>query len=70
MDVWDLVLYAGASILALRSLIGLMADHKRTYLERRTAEEKQRLRKSKRRRKTQNAETQTPQEGGGDEAAA
>ena len=31
MDVWQLVLYLAASVLALRSLVSLMASHKQQY---------------------------------------
>ena len=41
MDVWQLVLYAVASYLALRSLISLMAHHRRHFRHQMMAEEHQ-----------------------------
>jgi predicted tellurium resistance membrane protein TerC len=41
MDVWQLVLYAVASFLALRSLISLMAHHRRHFHHQMMAEEHQ-----------------------------
>lgn len=38
MDLWHLLLYAVASILALRSLVSLMTHHKRQYQKQLQAE--------------------------------
>ncbi|MGH7201347.1 MAG: hypothetical protein ACREJB_12130, partial [Planctomycetaceae bacterium] len=45
MEVLHLVLYAAASLLALRSLSGLMAEHRQRSLRRRFAEQRERFRR-------------------------
>ncbi len=47
MDVWQLALFAVASFVALRSLISLMAQHKRRFLEGLVAEEVRNRKKHK-----------------------
>jgi len=47
MDVWHLALYAVASFLALRSLISLMTQHKRRYIQGLLAEESRHRKKRK-----------------------
>jgi len=39
MEIWPLILYVAASLFALRSLISLMTQHKRTYTQQLIAEE-------------------------------
>ncbi|MEO1998308.1 MAG: hypothetical protein ABGZ17_23940 [Planctomycetaceae bacterium] len=47
MNLWIFVLYAGASLLALKSLTQLMTDHKRLYMAFVVEREKQRARDEK-----------------------
>lgn len=63
MDVWQLILYAAASLLALRSLVSLMAHHKVRY-ERHVMAEHQRHRKSKRGRKNADQPATQPEQAG------
>jgi len=42
MDVWQMVLYVVASLLALRTLFALATHHKRQYLLQLVAEEQER----------------------------
>ncbi|MFO1022126.1 MAG: hypothetical protein U0903_15755 [Planctomycetales bacterium] len=51
MDVWQIVLYGGAAVLALKCLSGLMVSHKRSYLEQAIEEEKRRARAAKKQQK-------------------
>lgn len=51
MDVWQIVLYGGAGLLALRCLSGLMVMHKRAYLEQAVEEEKRRAKAAKKQQK-------------------
>lgn len=47
MEVWQIALYGGAAILALRCLVGLMTHHKRQFLEQLVEEERRRARAAK-----------------------
>jgi sRNA-binding protein len=51
MEVWRIVLYAGASLLALRSLAGLMTQHKQAFTDQQLALEEQKLRAERARAK-------------------
>lgn len=57
MDVWQVVLYGAAGLLALRCLSSLMVMHKRSYLEQAVEEEK---RRAKAARKQQKAAAPSP----------
>ncbi len=43
MDVWQLILYVGASLLALNSLVSLMSHHRRQHRRQLLLEYKQQL---------------------------
>ena len=43
MAVWQMILYAFASFLALRSLVSLMSQHRREYRQKFLARETERL---------------------------
>ena len=67
MDVWQLVLYAVASLLALKSLTSLMTDHKVRFKKRLVAEELMRQKDAKKKaraeRAKQSKEEESPQDG-------
>lgn len=47
MDVWRILLYVIAGVLALKSLAGLMTIHRQNYFQRELAEEKRKIRAAK-----------------------
>ena len=51
MSTWDLILFAAASLLALRSLVSLMVRHKDQTLQRLAAEEHRRRLREQRKTK-------------------
>ena len=58
MDVWHLLLYSFASLLALRSLLLLMANHKRQHKEQLVAEHRKQQREAQIQKQAQQAEAE------------
>jgi hypothetical protein len=56
MEVWQIVLYGAASVLALRCLAGLMTSHKQAFKNQQLALEEQRRRAERAKAKRANAQ--------------
>lgn len=61
MDVWRILVFGIATVLALKSLIGLMTIHRQNYLQQVLAEEK---RKNRERKKLAEAQAAAAEEQG------
>lgn len=61
MDVWRILVYAVAALLAVRSLFSLMTIHRQNYLQQVLGEEKQRARERRKLAAAQAAQAQTAQ---------